>query len=85
MSNTVTLNIEWCKGCHICVHVCPRAVLEVDEAAFVRGFHPVRVARPEDCTACLQCELLCPDLAIMVADDEAEPARDPALAEVEGR
>jgi 2-oxoglutarate ferredoxin oxidoreductase subunit delta len=66
----ITVNSEWCKGCHICVEVCPRHVLAVDSDVFVRGFHPVVVAKPEDCSTCLQCELLCPDLAITV--DEAE-------------
>ncbi len=64
----VTVSSEWCKGCHICVEVCPRRVLEVDGDAFLRGFHPVRVVRSEDCTSCRQCELLCPDLAIMVEE-----------------
>ncbi len=68
---TITVNEDWCKGCHICVQVCPRHVLEVDQQAYLRGFHPVRVARPEDCTACQQCELLCPDLAIMVQDTQS--------------
>jgi 2-oxoglutarate ferredoxin oxidoreductase subunit delta len=40
--------------------------LETDESRFVRAFHPVVVVRPEDCTGCLLCELLCPDLAITV-------------------
>jgi len=62
----VIVSTEWCKGCHICVQVCPQQVLEVDCDAFLRGFHPVVVARPEDCTVCRQCELFCPDLAIMV-------------------
>jgi len=64
----IVINTEWCKGCHICVEVCPRQVLDVDGDAFVRGSHPVRVARIEDCTVCRQCELLCPDLAITVEE-----------------
>jgi len=28
----------------------------------------VKVARPEDCIKCMQCELLCPDFAIKVHD-----------------
>ena len=67
---TITVNPEWCKGCHICVEVCPRHVLAVDRMAFLRGFHPVVVAKPEDCSTCLQCELLCPDLAITVDETE---------------
>lgn len=67
MSN-ITINSEWCKGCHICVEVCPHHVLVVDSEVFERGFHPVVVAQPEHCTACLLCELLCPDLAITVEE-----------------
>ena len=69
----IEVNVEWCKGCLICVGVCPHHVLEVDERKFVNGFHPVAVSRPEECTACLLCELLCPDLAISV---EREPQRE---------
>ena len=70
----ITINVDWCKGCHICVDVCPRHVLEVDADSFLRGFHPVRVARPKDCTACRQCELLCPDLAILVTGTDDQGA-----------
>jgi 2-oxoglutarate ferredoxin oxidoreductase subunit delta len=70
MPNKVVLDADWCKGCYICVAVCPRKVLEMDEESYLRGFHPVRVARLEDCTACQQCELLCPDLAIAVTEGD---------------
>ncbi len=71
----IDINDDWCKGCHICVGVCPRHVLETDEHRFVRAFHPVVVVRPDDCTGCLLCELLCPDLAITV---EGTPQRQEA-------
>jgi len=63
---------EWCKGCYICVEMCPRKVLEVDRSTFIRGFHPVRVAHPEKCTLCRLCELWCPDLAIAVFENSRE-------------
>lgn len=50
---------RYCKGCSICVEFCPTKVLEMD--AFV-----VKVAKPEACIACNQCELRCPDFAIKV-------------------
>lgn len=53
---------EWCKGCGICVHFCPKKVLELDKNG------KVEAVRPEDCIACRLCELRCPDLAIQIID-----------------
>ena len=68
----IEIRNEWCKGCYICVDVCPKSVFEVSTGEWLKGFHPVRVARPEECTVCRNCELLCPDLAIVVVPDEQE-------------
>ncbi len=55
---------EWCKGCGICVHFCPKKVLEIDRAG------KVEAVRPEDCIACMLCELRCPDLAIQIKENQ---------------
>lgn len=54
------INRDWCKGCKICVQLCPKQVLELDSR------EEVRVVRPEACICCKLCELRCPDLAIEV-------------------
>ena len=54
------INGEWCKGCSICVHYCPKSVLELDDN------DKVYPARPEECIACRLCEYRCPDLAIEI-------------------
>ncbi|BCZ17568.1 2-oxoglutarate-acceptor oxidoreductase subunit OorD [Helicobacter sp. NHP19-003] len=64
----VWVNEARCKGCDLCVSVCPAGVLGM-------GFKPThilgkvaKVAYPESCIGCCKCELGCPDFAIYVAE-----------------
>jgi 2-oxoglutarate ferredoxin oxidoreductase subunit delta len=66
----IEINQKWCKGCYICLETCPKKVFEKSAEVSEKGFFPVIVARPEDCTSCLQCEMFCPDLAINVKKGE---------------
>jgi len=54
------LTREWCKGCDICVKMCPERCLGLDATQRVELRHPER------CTGCRVCEWLCPDFAIDV-------------------
>ena len=62
----VIINRQWCKGCAICVALCPKEALalENDKAVTV----------PDRCIACGMCELYCPDLAITV-DKSKKPKK----------
>ncbi len=53
---------EWCKGCGICIHFCPKKVLEFNKQG------KAVAVRPQDCIACKLCELRCPDLAIQILE-----------------
>lgn len=60
------INRDWCKGCGICVALCPKKVLELDRE------EKVIAARPADCICCRMCEIRCPDLAIEIILDEGD-------------
>jgi 2-oxoglutarate ferredoxin oxidoreductase subunit delta len=56
----IIVNTEWCKGCGICVHFCPKKVLKLDKG------NKAVVADLDSCIGCKLCELRCPDFAIEV-------------------
>jgi Fe-S-cluster-containing hydrogenase component 2 len=55
----IEIREEACRGCEMCVDVCPTKVLACDAARAV-----ARVQTAEDCIACLSCTTLCPSGAI---------------------
>ena len=56
----IMLHEAWCKGCELCVDVCPKHCLEMDAGQLPR------LTDPALCTSCGMCEYLCPDFAIHV-------------------
>lgn len=69
-----------CKGCGLCVTVCPKKVLEISEQVNTKGYFPVYRARPEDCIYCAMCCTMCPDVAITISE-VAEEAAAPETTE----
>jgi len=62
----VTINELVCKGCELCVSVCPKQVLKLAESRInVGGYNPVEVIN-DDCIACTSCAKMCPEVAITV-------------------
>ena len=55
----ITLDQETCTGCGICVKVCPRRVLELQNGKAV-------LTAEERCVECGACQLNCPVAAIEV-------------------
>ncbi len=59
---------ERCKGCGLCVAVCPKNVLELMKELNAKGYFPVYQARPDDCIHCAICCTMCPDVALSIAE-----------------
>lgn len=81
---TVMVDRERCKGCALCVGVCPKGILRMDSRYNNRGYRPVLLDDgAEQCTGCAICAIICPDVALTVfrerTIDRAVHRRGPAL------
>ena len=68
------IDTDRCKGCSLCVEVCPKHVLDISGEVNARGYFPAYQARPEDCIHCSVCCIMCPDVAITISEVEEEKA-----------
>ena len=67
----ITINRERCKGCYLCISVCPSEVIIISQSLNQQGYYP---AEPKDgndnegkaCIGCAMCATICPDIAIEV-------------------
>ncbi|MGB2629808.1 MAG: 4Fe-4S dicluster domain-containing protein [Candidatus Omnitrophota bacterium] len=71
-TNTMKLKIdkERCKGCILCVNVCPQHVLELTKEVNKKGCRYVNLKDPEKCTHCGLCAIICPDCAIEIIEEK---------------
>jgi 2-oxoglutarate ferredoxin oxidoreductase subunit delta len=61
----VAVDVELCKGCGLCVAVCPPAVLALGPLN-ARGYAAAVLLDNERCTSCTACALVCPEAAVSV-------------------
>jgi 2-oxoglutarate ferredoxin oxidoreductase subunit delta len=71
MAGKITIDIEKCKGCGLCVAVCPKGSIVICEQSNAKGYYPARQAN-DDCTGCCNCAVVCPDAAIEVQRDDSD-------------
>ncbi len=58
-----------CKGCGLCVSVCPKQILALEEGTNIKGYCPARCTAPEQCVGCASCARICPDSIITIRKD----------------
>lgn len=66
MKGRVSINKERCKGCRLCVSVCPQKILSPSAASNRLGIYVVEVKKRGECLGCARCAIICPDVAIEV-------------------
>jgi len=57
---------ERCKGCELCVYVCPVRCLSMPGNVNKRGARYVILENNDKCTGCGMCAVICPDCAIEI-------------------
>jgi len=75
----IEVNEDWCKGCNICIERCPVEALEPSDKLNKRGVRPPKLKQVNECNDCRLCELLCPDMAIIVVPEEKKKQQKKSL------
>ena len=88
MKGRITIDRELCKGCGLCITVCPKKQIEISDSINPKGYYPAQCKEqdapdPEAarCTGCAMCAITCPDVAIEVYREEKAGAESDADSE----
>jgi 2-oxoglutarate ferredoxin oxidoreductase subunit delta len=70
---TVYLIPARCKGCNLCIELCPREILQVSTEINEKGYHLPEIAagKETECVHCEFCTMVCPEFAIFTLEAAA--------------
>ena len=69
MAAKITFDADRCKGCGLCVAVCPKHILTLESGTNVKGYHPASCTDEAACIGCASCAKMCPDSIITIEKD----------------
>ena len=62
----VVIDSEKCKGCYLCIDVCPKQILRKNKEFNSKGIYSVIFDdKNKTCIGCAMCAKRCPDMAIV--------------------
>jgi 2-oxoglutarate ferredoxin oxidoreductase subunit delta len=76
MAGKIIINTERCKGCGLCVIVCPKSCIIISRQSNKSGYFPAEATNAE-CTGCALCAIICPEVVIEVFREEDVAADKP--------
>ena len=79
MAGKIVIDMERCKGCGLCITVCPKNSIVVSDDSNKSGYFPAQ-AKNTECTACTRCAIVCPEGIIEVLLEEPDRVRIVAMA-----
>lgn len=64
---TIKIDENICKGCGLCLEVCPHRLIRQEKKINDQGYQYVVLDDPDGkCTGCTVCAVICPDICIEV-------------------
>lgn len=66
----ISVDEQFCKGCYLCIEVCPQKVWGPGQRRSRAGYSMPRVLDLKSCAVCFLCEMTCPDLALTVMEEK---------------
>jgi 2-oxoglutarate ferredoxin oxidoreductase subunit delta len=71
MAGKIIIDTERCKGCGLCVIVCPKNSIIISKISNKNGYFPAETNNSE-CTGCTMCAIICPEAIIVVQRDNSD-------------
>ena len=67
VKGSIQIDGERCKGCALCIDFCPEGCISLSDELNLKGYFVAAFDGGQGCTACRNCALMCPDVAIEVS------------------
>jgi 2-oxoglutarate ferredoxin oxidoreductase subunit delta len=64
----ILIDETYCKGCGLCITVCPQHALAPGSRRSPKGYLMPATA-DDKCDSCKSCEIICPDFAIVTVKE----------------
>jgi 2-oxoglutarate ferredoxin oxidoreductase subunit delta len=67
MAKKAQINFEKCKGCDLCIDVCPKAAIHKSGISNKKGYDYIEIDL-DQCNGCGACYIICPDCCFTIVE-----------------